>query len=57
MQMSAKYAQLRAVTSFEQQRCSASGGGTRAMRPAVSAAAARHAATQLVVERADIEAR
>ena len=57
MQMSAKHAQLTAVTSFEQQLCSASGGGIRAMRSAVSAAAPRHAATQLVVERADIEAR
>ena len=54
--MSAKHAQLTAVISFEQQRCSASGGGIRAERSAVSAAAPCHAATQLVVERADLEA-
>ena len=51
------FADVIAVTGFEHQRCSASGGGRRALRPAVSAAAAAHTATQVVVERADIEAR
>ena len=57
VKMSAKRAQLTAVTSFEQLCCSASGGGARAMRLAVSVAAAHHAATQSVVERANIKAR
>ena len=55
--MSESLAQVLAVTGFEQQRCSASGDSRRALRLAVSAAAARHASTQFVVERAESEVR
>ena len=54
MQMSAKHVLLTAVTTLFQHRHSASGGGMRAPCTAASGVAAAHAATQPVVERADI---